>query len=74
MVFVAPIEFEIALIVLIRGGMNAEAAVGVGFGLVFFGKLVLRKRLCVVLMSIGRLRRGIQADERCVNDTCFRKF
>lgn len=32
--------------------MDAEAAVGEGIGLITFGKLVLRERLRIALMSI----------------------
>lgn len=74
MVFIAPVELEIALVVLVGSAVDAEAAVGVGFGLILFGKLVLCKRLCVVLMGIGCLRRGIQTDEGCVNRAGLCKF
>lgn len=71
MAFVSPVEFETAFIVLIGGGMDAQAAIGITFGRVIFGKPVLGKGFWIVQLCVCGNGCGIQADEGSVNDTHF---
>ena len=67
MTFVAPVELIPALIVLVRGRVDAEGAVRIAFRVVFPGELVLCKGFWIVLLRVCHDGRGIQPDERCIH-------
>ncbi len=68
MAFVSPVELVPALIVLVRGRVDAEGAVRIAFRVVFLGELVFCKGFWIVLLRVRHDGRGIQANERGVHD------
>ena len=69
MVLVAPIESIAFLIMLVGGGMNAETAVLVGPRRMFLAELAFSKGFRVVVGRVGGNRRGIEPNERGVEDS-----
>ena len=65
--FVAPVELIPALIVLVRGRVDAEGTVRIAFGVVFLGELAFRKGLRVVLIRVRHDGCGIQTNERRIH-------
>ena len=69
MVFVSPVEFVIAFIVLVGSSMDTQRTISIGLGMVFRVKLVFDKGLGVVLFGICQDRRGIQSNKGCIQNT-----
>lgn len=71
MVFVAPIELEIAFVMLIGGSMNAELAILIVFGLIIFREFIFLEGFGIVLRCTCGDRSRIEHDKRRVDDPHF---
>ena len=74
MVLVTPIKFITPFAMLVRRGLNAQGAVGVGFWMILRLEFVFDKGLRIVLLCVGRNRRRVQADKRGVHNAEFVEF
>ena len=68
MVFVSPVKLITAFVVLAGGGMNAQGAVRVDFGMALRLEFVFGKGLRIVLLCVDRNRRRVQANKRGVHN------
>ena len=74
MVFIVPIEFKIAFIVLIGIGMDAESTVWISFRLIFGVKFILHEGFGVILSGICHDGCGIQADKGSIQNAHLVEF
>ena len=68
MVFVTPVVLEVLLVVLVGGSVDTQCAIRVIFRLIVLGELAFQEGLGIVLGCAGGDGRGIQADERSIQD------
>lgn len=66
MALVSPVKLEASLVVLVGGGVNAQGAVGVTFGVVIFAEFILDKGLWIVLPGVCHHGGGVQANKGSV--------